>query len=143
MRKRHYQDPYIWEKITSFENLLLAFKKSAKGRRSRASVAEFKLNLEENLLKLQRELKEGGYKPGRYISFHIHDPKKRLISAAPFRDRVAHHALVNLIEPIFERKFIYDTYANRKGKGAHKALDRTTKFMRRFKYVLPISILAL
>ena len=140
MKKRHQQDPYIWEKITSFENLWLAFKKSAKGRRSRASVAEFELNLEENLLKLRTELKEGIYESGGYVSFYIHDPKKRLISAAPFRDRVVHHALVNLIEPIFERKFIYDTYANRKGKGTHKALDRATYFMRRFKYVLPMDI---
>ena len=140
MRKRIYQDPYIWEKITSFENLLLAFRKAAKGRRSRASVAEFDLNLAENLLALQRELKEGRYEPGGYISFYIHDPKKRLISAAPFRDRVVHHALVNFIEPIFERKFIFDTYANRKDKGTHKALDRATQFMRRFEYVLPMDI---
>lgn len=140
MRKRHHQDPYLWEKITSFENLLLAFRKAAKGRRRRASVAEFDLNLAENLLKLQTELKEGRYHPGGYTSFHIHDPKKRLISAAPFRDRVVHHALVNLIEPIFERKFIYDTYANRKGKGTHKALDRATQFMRRFEYVLSMDI---
>lgn len=103
-------------------------------------MAEFDLNLAENLLAIQAELKEGVYEPGGYISFYIHDPKKRLISAAPFRDRVVHHALVNLIEPIFERKFIYDTYANRKGKGTHKALDRTTHFMRRFEYVLPMDI---
>ena len=103
-------------------------------------MAEFELNLEENLFKLQTELKKGSYKPGGYVSFYIHDPKKRLISAAPFRDRVVHHALVNLMEPIFERKFIYDTYANRKGKGTHKALDRSTKFMRRFKYVLSMDI---
>lgn len=140
MRNRNYYDPYIWKKITSFENLFLAFRKAAKGRRSRSSVAEFELDVDENLLKLKAELEEGSYQPGGYLSFHIHDPKKRLISAAPFRDRVVHHALVNLIEPAFDRKFIYDTYANRKGKGTHKALDRATKFMRRFNYVLPMDI---
>jgi retron-type reverse transcriptase len=70
----------------------------------------------------------------------IHDPKKRRISAAPFRDRIIHHALCNIIEPLFERKFIFDTYANRVGKGTHKALNRCTHFMRRFGYVLPMDV---
>ena len=72
--------------------------------------------------------------------FSIHDPKRRLISAAPFRDRVVHHALVNIIEPLFERRFVYDTYANRKGKGTHRALDRCTHYLRRHAYVLPLDV---
>lgn len=83
---------------------------------------------------------DGSYCPGNYVNFYIHDPKKRIISAAQFRDRVVHHALVNLIESIFEEKLIYDTYANRIGKGTHRALDRCTHFMRRFRYVLPLDI---
>jgi len=79
---------------------------------------------------LQRELHGHTYRPGPYVNFYIHDPKRRLISAAPFRDRVVHHALCNLIEPIFERSFITDSYANRVGKGTHRALDRCQQFAR-------------
>jgi len=132
--------PYLWERLTAFENLELAFHQAARGRRGRASAAEFERNLEVNLPMLRHELLACSYQPGKYVSFYIHDPKKRLISAAPFRDRVVHHALVNVIEPIFERKFIHDTYANRLGKGTHKALDRCTYFMRRYQYVLPLDI---
>ena len=103
-------------------------------------MAAFERALEPNILQLQAELRAGSYQPGGYKSFYIHDPKKRLISAAAFRDRVVHHALVNVIEPIFERKFIYDTYANRVGKGTHKALDRCTYYLRRYAYVLPLDI---
>lgn len=76
------------------------------------------------------------YQPGEYVHFVVHEPKRRLISAAPFRDRVVHHALCTVIEPIYEHKFIYDSYANRVGKGTHAALDRCTHFIRRFKYVM-------
>lgn len=134
------EDPYLWERVIAFDNLLSAFKKAARGRRGRASVSEFERRLEVDLPILRSELLAGVYKPGEYASFYIHDPKKRLISAAPFRDRVVHHALVNIIEPLFERKFIFDTYANRAGKGTHKALDRCTHFMRHFEYVLPLDV---
>jgi hypothetical protein len=129
-----------WEKFTSFGNLYEAFRAAARSRRSRSAVAGFEFNLEENLITLQQELRDGCYIPGAYTNFLIHDPKRRLISAAPFRDRVVHHALCNIIEPAFERKFIFDSYANRVGKGTHRALDRCTQFMRKFTYVLPIDI---
>jgi RNA-directed DNA polymerase len=80
------------------------------------------------------------YRPGPYDSFYIHDPKHRLISAAPFRDRVVHHALCNLMEPLFERSFIHDSYANRVGKGTHRALDRAQAFARRYRYVLQCDV---
>jgi RNA-directed DNA polymerase len=80
------------------------------------------------------------YRPGAYESFYIHEPKRRLISAAPFRDRVVHHALCNLIEPVFERSFIADSYANRIGKGTHRALDRCQHYARRYRYVLQCDI---
>ncbi|MBI3151063.1 MAG: hypothetical protein HYZ21_02940 [Chloroflexi bacterium] len=122
--------------LYDWDNLLLAYRKASKGKRGHADVAEFEYRLEANLLQLQRELQSQTYQPGEYHSFYIHDPKKRLISAAPFRDRVVHHALCNLIEPVFERSFIFDSYANRIGKGTHKAIDRAQQFARRFKYVL-------
>jgi len=137
MGKRYY---HLWGEVTSFENLLLAFRKASLGKRSKGSIAAFEYRLEENLFQLQEELRSAAYRPGPYDSFHIHEPKKRLISAAPFRDRVVHHALCNVIGPLFERQFIYDTYANRVGKGTHRALDRCTEFMRRFAYVLPMDV---
>ena len=100
----------------------------------------FNHNLESNIFKLQDELQNGAYQPGPYHGFYIHQPKKRLISAAPYRDRVVHHALCNVIEPIFEKTFIYDTYACRREKGTHKAIMRFTEFCRKNKYVLKCDI---
>jgi retron-type reverse transcriptase len=114
----------------------LAHRKAARGKRGKRAAAGFEYRLADHLLELQHELATGTYRPGPYYSFYIHDPKHRLISAAPFRDRVVHHALCNVIEPIFERSFIYDSYANRVGKGTHRALDRAQAFARRFRYVL-------
>jgi retron-type reverse transcriptase len=130
----------MYAQLCSWDNLLLAYRKAAKGKRGHPDVAAFEYRLEDNLLQLQRELLEKSYQPGEYHSFYIHDPKKRLISAAPFRERVVHHALCNLIEPLFERSFIFDSYANRIGKGTHRALDRAQQFARRYPYVLPCDI---
>lgn len=130
----------LWPQVVSFENLLLAFRKAAKGKRSKSSVATFEYQLERNLFELQAELREGRYQPAPYVNFYIHDPKRRLISASAFRDRVVHHALTNIIAPIYERKFIFDSYANRKAKGTHRALDRCMTYLRRFEYVLPLDV---
>lgn len=88
------------------------------------------MNLEENLIHIQNQLVWKTYKTGRYRQFYIYEPKKRVIMALPFYDRVVHHALCNVIEPIFEICFIYDSYACRKGKGTHAAANRVTKFLR-------------
>ena len=80
------------------------------------------------------------YQPGAYVHFMIHDPKRRLVSAAPFRDRVVHHALCNVIEPFFEQQFIADSYANRVGKGTHQAIDRLQHFAQQYRYVLRCDI---
>ena len=130
----------LYPKIVSFENLFTAYRKVAKGKRGQPCVAGFEFELEANLLRLQAELQDHTYRSGAYYSFHIHDPKRRLISAAPFRDRVVHHALCTIIEPLFERTFIGDSYANRKGKGTHAALDRAQHFARRYPYVLQCDI---
>ena len=105
-----------------------------------AAAANFEYHLEDNLVNLQQELATKTYQPGPYQSFFIHEPKRRLISAAPFRDRVVHHALCNVIEPAFERSFIADSYANRVGKGTHRALDRCQQFARRYAYVLQCDV---
>jgi retron-type reverse transcriptase len=129
-----YTDLYSWD------NLLLAYHKASRGKRGHPHVAGFEHRLEDNLLALQDELRLFTYRPGKYTSFYVHEPKRRLISAAPFRDRVVHHALCNLIEPLFERSFIYDSYANRLGKGTHRALERAQFFARRYPYVLQCDI---
>ena len=130
----------VYARICSWDNLLLAFRKAAKGKRGKQPAARFEHRLEDNLVSLQEELRERTYQPGSYDSFYIHEPKRRLISAAPFRDRVVHHALCNVIEPIFDRSFIHDSYANRKGKGTHRALNRCQEFSRRYRYVLQIDV---
>lgn len=131
---------HLYPQITAFENLYSAFKRAARGKRSHPDVAAFEYDLEANLIRLQDELVAQTYRPGPYHNFYIQDPKPRLISAAPFRDRVAHHALCQIIEPIFERRFVYDSYACRVGKGTHAALNRAQQFARRFPYVLKCDI---
>ena len=126
--------------LASWQNLLLAYRKASKGKQGKAHVTRFTFYLEDNLFTLQQELLTGSYHPGSYDSFYIHEPKCRLISAAPFRDRVIHHALCNLIEPPFERSFIHDSYANRKGKGTHRARARVQAFARRFPFALQLDI---
>ncbi len=130
----------MYDRICSWENLRLAHRKAARGKRGKRAAATFEYLLADNLLELQSELASKTYRPGSYHSFHIHDPKNRLISAAPFRDRVVHHALCNVIEPLFERSFIHDSYANRVGQGTHRALDRAQAFARRYRYALPCDV---
>ena len=117
--KRHGN---LWEQVISFEALLRAAEQARKGKRFRPAVAAFHFDQERALWKLHEELTTKTYRPGAYRSFFIYEPKKRQISAAPYRDRVVHHALVNVLEPIYERTFIADSYACRKGKGTHAAV---------------------
>jgi RNA-directed DNA polymerase len=131
---------HLFPTICSFENLELAFRKARRGKRSKANVAAFEGNLDLELLDLQDALLNGSYRPGGYRHFTIYEGKPRRISAASFRDRVVHHALCNVIEPIWEARFIHDSYACRKGKGTHAALDRCTHFARRHRYVLQTDI---
>jgi RNA-directed DNA polymerase len=130
----------MYRQLCSWDNLLLAYRRASKGKRGHANVAAFEHHLEDHLLDLQTRLRSQDYSPDPYTSFYIHEPKRRLISAAPFRDRVVHHALCNVIDPIFERTFIADSYANRVGKGTHRALNRAQELARRYPYVLPYDV---
>ena len=130
----------IWPAVIAFENLLLAARKARKGKQSVPAVAEFTLNLESELLALQRELADFSYRPGGYRLFTIYERKRRMIAAAPFRDRVVHHAIMNVIEPAIDRCFIFDSYACRKGKGVHAAVDRYQQWSRKYPYVLKMDI---
>lgn len=130
----------LWPQVVSFANLYRAAKAAARGKRSRPDVANFLLNFEPELVLLQRELETGDYQPGGYRTFQVREPKPRFISAAPFRDRVVHHALTRVLEPIFERRFVMNSFACRKGKGTHQALRMAAEGCRRFPYVLKCDI---
>lgn len=130
----------LWPQIIDFENLLQAARQAQQSKRYRPNVLAFNYNLAEELLQLQRELKQKTYQPGKYRTFSIYDPKPRMISAAPYRDRVVHHALCNVIVPPLERTLIADTYANRTGYGTHRALKRFVHFVRTSRYVLQCDI---
>lgn len=131
---------HLFQRICSYENLLNAARKAQRGKRFQTEVAYFNFHLEKELYRLQEELQTQMYRPGTYHEFYIYEPKLRKISAAPYRDRVVHHALCNVIEPIFDRTFIFDSYACRKGKGTHKAVNRFTDFSRKNSYVLKCDI---
>jgi retron-type reverse transcriptase len=131
---------HLYDRIISFDNLLLAASKAQKGKRFKDSTALFNLDLEKELVRLHDELRTLRYRHGGYRDFSVFDPKRRLISAAPYRDRVVHHALCNIIEPIFETTFISDSYACRQGKGTHAAVDRYTEFARKNTFVLKCDI---
>ena len=126
----------LWPKIIAFENLLEAARKAQKGKRFQDNVLRFNYNRETELLRLHTELTEKTYQPGPYTTFDIFEPKRRMISAAPYRDRVVHHALCNVVVPLVERSFISDSYANRLGYGVHRGLRRFIQFMRSSRYVL-------
>jgi retron-type reverse transcriptase len=131
---------HLWNKLLAFESLLRAAQTARKGKRFRPAVAEFHFDLERQLWRLHDELTRKTYRPGPYRSFHIYERKHRLISAAPYRDRVVHHALTQVLEPIFEPSFSADSYACRKGKGTHAAVDRCQHFARRYRWVLKADV---
>ncbi len=131
---------HLYPQIIAFGSLHAAFTKARRGKRDRAEVAAFEFDLERNLLELQAELADHSYRPGPYRNFYIRERKLRLISAAPFRDRVVHHALCAALDPIWEPRFIYDTYACRPGKGTHRAVDRCQHFARGHRYVLQCDV---
>jgi len=130
----------LFQKIATFENLEKATKKASRSKKSKNIVAKFCLDLESELISLEKDLLENTYRPRPYNQFTIIDPKERIISSSDFRDRVAHHAICNLIEPIFERRLIYNTYACRKRKGTHLAVRRCQTSAKKYKYFLKCDI---
>jgi len=122
---------HIYDKIISLKNLILAYKKARKGKTKKDYVKKFEENLAYNLKILYDELKNQIYKPQPLKTFILRDPKTRKISKSYFRDRIVHHALCNIIEPIFDKTFINDSCANRKSKGTLFALKRFDLFRRK------------
>ena len=120
----------LWSQVIDFENLHAAYLEARKGKRFRAEVLRYSINAEENLANLQNHLIWKSWQPGRHREFVVLEPKLRAIQAPPFEDRVLHHALVRVIEPIFEAKFIADSFACRTGKGTQAAVARVQYFLR-------------
>ena len=121
----------LYPEIISLKNLILAEKKARKGKSKKDYIQKFEENLAYNLKVLHDELKNEIYKPRPLKSFILKDPKTRKISKSTFRDRIVHHAICNVLEQIYEKIFICDSCANRKGKGTFFAIDRFEKFQRK------------
>ena len=120
----------VWAEICSFENLHKAYLNARKNKRFRAEVLEFTNNLEDNLFQLRNELLNQTYKAGEYRQFFVYDPKKRLIMALPFRDRVVQWAVYQVVNPYFAKGYITDSYACIDGRGAHQAVQRLHYWLR-------------
>ncbi len=132
----------LWPQIAAFGPLCRAAHRAARGKRSSHAVAAFLERLEPECLRLERALLAGAWRPSRARSFVIHDPKRRTITAVPFRDRVVHHALMAPLQPIFERRMIGDSHACRPGLGTSSALRRANLFVRRHRYALKLDVQA-
>lgn len=130
----------LYDRIGTYENLCLAYWKAARGKHRRPDVIAFRRDFDVNISKLQRELANNAPDVGHYRFFLVHDPKRRAICAASFPERVLHHAMMNVCEPILETYAIYDSYACRKGKGNRRALSRAQAFSRRFEWYLKLDI---
>lgn len=130
----------LYKQIYTYDNLCKAFYKARKGKQFRPAVKAFQNNFDAEIRKLGDQLMRRDCQVGDYRFFRIHDPKPRNICAAAFPERVLHHAIMNVCEPVLERYAIYDTYACRKGKGLHKAVARAQSFSRRFPWYLKIDI---
>ena len=137
MPKKHRN---LFDGIASFPALMQAAYRAAQGKRAKPGAAAFLANLETEVLRLERELRSGRYRPGRYKKIEVFDPKHSIVSAAPFRDRVVHHAFCAVCQPIFENGFVFDSYANRLGKGTHRAVARYERFRDRHAHVLRCDI---
>ena len=119
------------EHLFSFKNLYQAYKNCKKHKANKINTLLFENRLLDELVTLERELKQKTYRPSKSICFLCSSPKLREVFAATFRDRVVHHLLISYIEPFYEAKFIYDVYNNRKNKGTHKGVQRLQKFIQK------------
>lgn len=130
----------LWEAILDRDNLRLAVHKALRGKRSRDEVRVYLAALDSRIDEMAVQLRDGTFPVGRCHQFIRHDPKERLITAPCFAERVMHHALMNVCEPVFERLLIPDTYACRQGKGRDRALARARHYADRFGWFLKLDI---
>ena len=125
--KRHNN---LFPQVIDFKNIHFAYLKTRKRKRYSKKALAFTFNLERNLLEIRKELTLQSYKHGKYNEFLVCDSKKRRIKAPCFKDRVVHHSLCNIVEPIFDKSFVFDSYACRIGKGTHKGVKRLKSFLK-------------
>jgi retron-type reverse transcriptase len=131
----------LYQQVSSAANVLAATHNTLKhGRRYKGAGAAFSFNKEQQVITIVKELQSKTYKPGRYEQFFIYEPKKREVLAAPLKDRVVHHALHDVVEPLIDRKFIFDSYACRKNKGTHKAILRAQRFLQSNVYFVHLDV---
>ena len=130
----------LYERICEPDNLRLAFWKAQKGKAGKRAIMAFRADLDANLGEIRHAFETGNFRLGDYRFFPIYDPKERVICAAAFRERVMHHAVMNVCEPVFEAYQIFDSYAGRKGKGVDACLSRAAGFCRRYGYYLKLDI---
>lgn len=130
----------LFERIWAFQNVELAAWRAERGKRYRPDVLAFNFRREDELHRLSDELRTGSWRPQPHRHFRIYEPKARWISAAPYRDRVVHHALCNVMGPVLDQRLIFDCWANRVGKGTHRAVVRFQRFARRHRFALKMDI---
>jgi len=135
-----HRHKHLFDQVCSLENMHAAAIETLRGKRSKRAGAAFLCRIENEIIDLCEEIGSGTYSHGGYNYFTITDPKERLVAAAGFRDRVVHHAIVRVIEPIFEKRFIEDSFACRRGKGTHAAMRRALHFTRRYHYALKCDV---
>ncbi len=126
------------EQIADYDNIQLAFIKSRRGKQAKQEVIAFRNNYDENIKNIRESLLSGNIHIGNYNYFKIFDPKERLICAASFRERVIHHAIMNVCHDYFDRTLISDTYATRRGKGVYVALNKAVKGAARYRYIVKL-----
>ena len=130
----------LLEQIADLNNLYEAFYKAQKGKHSKPYVCAYREQLEENLQILRHQITSGAVETGNYHTFIIYDPKKRLICATPFAQRVLHHALMNVCHASFEKHQIAGSFASRSGKGTYAALDQARKHNQRYRWFLKLDV---
>lgn len=126
---------HLFERVTDYENLLLAYSKALRGKRAKEEVKRFAEDVPGRIRRMKEELENGTFRVGRYRYFKIRDPKERVICAACFEERVFHHALMAVCHEVFERHLTGDTYATRRGMGGYAALDKALKGVTRYRQV--------
>jgi hypothetical protein len=129
-----------WDRVVDPVNVWHAWREYGAGKRRRPAVARFALDAPRHVAVLARELADGSWRPGSYRLMRITDPKRRLIAAAPVRDRVVHHALHRVLSPLVDRRFIDHSYACLPGRGSHRAILRFREGLRRHRFVIQLDV---
>lgn len=131
---------YLISEIADIDNLRLAFWKASKGKRHKQKVLGYQKDIEKNLLNLQNQILTGNIEVGHYTCFDIYEPKRREICASAFSEQILHHALMNICHPFFDKVQIFDSYASRKNKGTHKAIERAKGYSKKYPYFLKLDV---